>query len=182
MFIPGILISWATFPGVIAHEYAHKKACEMLGVRVYDVEYISGSGGGYVKHESTRNFRQTLGISAAPFVLNSLAAFILYSVAIMILSGQFVINEVDYGNQEGIMLLVAWLALSIGWHAIPSNQDIKNIWREATSKWRSSNLALYSLPLAVFFYIANLLEVFWFDAIYSMALGVMAYVLIFGPP
>lgn len=62
--IPGFLIGWATFPGVIIHEFAHKKSCDWRGIAVRDVDYFSWSGRGYVTHRSPRRFSDTLAISA----------------------------------------------------------------------------------------------------------------------
>lgn len=179
LFIPGFLISWATFPGVVVHEFAHKKACEWRGIRVHEVNYFSLSGGGHVKHRSPRRFSDMLAISAAPFVINTVLAFILYLIAILVWRGADVVSGiVPVGYTMVAALGLGWLALSIGWHSIPSFVDANNIWSGVTKNWRSSNLALFSIPLVGLFYIGNLLAFFWFDAIYSLGIGALAYGLI----
>lgn len=175
MFIPGFLISWATFPGVIIHEFAHKKACEWRGVYVHNVEFFKLSGGGQVTHEIPDRFDDTFAISAAPFVVNTALAFILYLAALVAVYAPASLGALSAETTEPVALIAGWLAISIGWHAIPSRVDANNIWRDAKRNWRSSALAAVALPIAALFYLADLLAFFWFDAIYSLAIGAAAY-------
>lgn len=175
LFIPGFLIGWVTFPGVVIHEYAHKKACEWRNISVHEVNYFSLDGGGYVKHRSPRRFEDTLAISAAPFAVNTVFAFALYLLTFALFGGSTVLGANSAAITEYLALGSGWLAVSIGWHAIPSFGDAGHIWKGASSRWRSSNLALFSLPLVGFFYLGNLLAFFWFDALYSMGIGFVAY-------
>jgi len=175
LFIPGFLIGWVTFPGVVVHEYAHKKACEWRNIPVREVDYFSLDGSGYVKHRSPRRFEDTLAISAAPFAVNTVLAFTLYVLAFSLFEGSSLLSANSAALTEYVALGVGWLAVSVGWHAIPSFGDAGHIWNGASKRWRSSNLALFSIPLVGFFYIGNLLAFFWFDAIYSMGIGFLAY-------
>jgi len=34
--IPGFIITWLTFPGVIIHEFAHKFFCSLTGTKVLE--------------------------------------------------------------------------------------------------------------------------------------------------
>lgn len=177
--IPGFLIGWATFPGVIIHEFAHKKSCDWRGIAVRDVDYFSWSGRGYVTHRSPRQFSDTLAISAAPFVVNTLIAFALYLMAILLLEGGGALSGAFLARFPAYAAVaIGWLAVSVGWHAIPSFTDSGNIWRGVKANWRSSNLALFSIPLVLLFYIGNILAFFWFDAIYSLGIGALAYALV----
>lgn len=64
LLIPGWLISLLTFPGVIIHEWAHKKFCEWLGILVHKVVYFRfGNPAGYVLHEPPKTYKQTFWIS-----------------------------------------------------------------------------------------------------------------------
>lgn len=178
-FIPGFLIGWATFPGVIIHEFAHKKACEWRKMPVRDVDYFSLSGGGYVTHASPRQFSDTLAISAAPFAVNTAIAYVLYTVAFILLENAGALSGGKPSNSTAYAgVAIGWLALSTGWHAIPSFSDSGNIWQGVTTNWRSSNLALFSIPVVILFYIGNLLAFFWFDALYSLGIGALAYALV----
>jgi hypothetical protein len=164
--IPGFLIGWVTFPGIIAHEYAHKRACEWRDVPVTDVQYFSLAGSGYVEHVSPRNRVDTIAISIAPLAINTLLAVALYVVAaLLIVRGQ----TGDMVTTAGVA--VGWVGLSTAWHAFPSRIDTSNIWRAARQEWRDSPVAFLSLPFVPLLYLANLLSFFWFDAIYALALA-----------
>lgn len=178
LFIPGFLIGWATFPGIIIHEYAHEKACHWRNIPVREVNYFSLDGSGYVKHRQPRGFKDTLVVSAAPFVVNTLLAFVLYILCFSLLEGSTFLGGTSATLTQYGALAAGWVALSVGWHAIPSFGDAGHIWRGARKQWRTSNLALFSLPLVVLFYIGNLLAVVWFDALYSIGIGAIAFFLV----
>jgi len=49
IIIPGWLIALVTFPGVILHEYVHKRVAMAVGLQVYKVVYFRiGNPAGYV--------------------------------------------------------------------------------------------------------------------------------------
>lgn len=78
MFIPGWLISLLTFPGVIVHEWAHKKFCDWNGVKVEKVVYFRfGNPAGYVMHEEPKKYNQIFWISAGPLIINSVLTIFL---------------------------------------------------------------------------------------------------------
>lgn len=176
MIIPGFLISWATFPGVIVHEFAHKTACEWRDVRVSDVQYFGLDGGGYVQHRRPSDYRNTLLISTAPFFLNTLLAIGLYALA-----GALVVGIIPFPSDVpsiAVAAFVGWIALSVGWHAFPSSGDTKNIWREVKQHWRRSPLAALFIPVVTFLFVANILRFFWFDAIYALALAGLTWMVL----
>jgi hypothetical protein len=157
--IPGFPIAWVTFPGVIFHEYAHKRACEWRGVPVIDVQYFSFSGGGYVQHGRPRNHVDTIAINIAPLAMNTLLAVVLYVVAFLLF------GLAQAGDTITIIGgVVGWMGLSTAWHTFPSRVDTGNIWRAARQEWRHSAVAFLSLPFVPLLYLANLLSFFWFDA------------------
>lgn len=178
--IPGWLISLLTFPGVIIHEYAHEKMCVRRKVPVYEVCYFRiGNPAGYVKHGRTENFGDTFAISVAPFLINSLVA-ILFSIPLMSLV--FISAESQAIDQSNLglnllALVILWLGISTGMHAIPSSTDAKNIWRHAKQEWRKSIKATLGLPIAAFIYMGDKLRFFWFDAIYAILLMLPAGIL-----
>jgi len=89
------------------------------------------------------------------------------------LAGLIPLLAVD--QQPVVGITVGWLALSVGWHAIPSSGDTGNVWRAVKAHWRSSMLAALLIPVVCLLYVANLLKFLWFDAIYSLSLGAVAY-------
>lgn len=166
--LPGALISLLTFPGVIVHEWAHKKFCEWFDVKVIEVKYFKFNNilsfktgpAGYVIHEEPRNFKQTFWISVGPLVLNSL---------VCVLLGIFA-STVD--SKSGTYLLLLWLGLSVGAHSFPSDHDAKNILERSRHhlKNEGSTMHYLSYPFFTLIWLANKLSFFWFDFIYAILL------------
>jgi len=169
--IPGTLISILTFPGVIVHEFAHKKFCDWFNVKVFAVKYFQfGNPVGYVLHEKTRNYWAVFWISIGPLLINTLSAFI----SALIMSSNF--------SKELWVFFWGWLSISVGMHSFPSNQDVQNILEESKEVIKEGGNILHYLtyPLVFIVYVANLLRFFWIDAIWaifilSLASGVFGY-------
>jgi len=160
VFIPGWLIALLTFPGVILHEYAHKKAVEASGLTVYHVVYFRlGNPAGYVIHEPPYTFRQALAITMAPLLINTLAEVLTLLLLVFIPSTSL------------LGFVVWWLAISFGMHAIPSTEDAKVLWDYSRSNWRYEKKALLGFPIAGIVYLLSLAKVVWADLFY--AIGVM---------
>jgi hypothetical protein len=101
------------FPGVFVHEAAHALACYVCGVKVHRISVHRNSG--MVVHD-TASVRSTLLISLFPLLVGGAAAFFLLHLAK---------TEWSRSLFEGIFL--AWLGISIGFHCLPSVQDVQNI-------------------------------------------------------
>lgn len=166
MFIPGQLISIVTFPGVIVHEFAHMLFCKMRNVAVLDVKYFQvDNPAGYVIHERTDNFTTTFLISMGPFFVNTLLCLLICLPAYMPISYFDVSHPLSY--------FLMWLGVSIGMHAIPSNEDANSIWDQAKTEVKTLNLlAILSFPLVIFIYIFNVLRFIWADLAYGIGIGV----------
>jgi Putative zincin peptidase len=68
-FIPSIIITVITFPGIIVHELAHQLFCRLYKVPVFKVVYFQvESPNGYVIHEKPESKLQTVMISIGPFI------------------------------------------------------------------------------------------------------------------
>jgi len=159
MFIPGILITILTFPGVIIHELGHKIFCNLMGVPVLQVKYFRfGNPAGYVIHEPAKKFSQTFMITVGPFIVNTLLSFLTFVIAV--LSG---------GNY-----LFLWLGASIGMHSFPSTGDAKSLWSESKRHLKHSAFALIGFPFAILIFIGSILSIFWFDLIYAAMLYFLA--------
>ncbi len=161
MFIPGWLISLLTFPGVVVHEWAHKIFCDHLGVRVHKVVYFQfGNPAGYVSHEEPKTYKQTFWISVGPLLVNSIGTVALSFIAANAISG------------SGLWYFLLWLAISVGMHSFPSDHDMEHIHSSSKNAIKNGGSPLYYLafPLVVLIWIANKLRIFWFDAIYAIAL------------
>lgn len=165
MFIPGEFISAITFPGVIVHEAAHMLFCRLSGVAVYDVCFFRfGNPAGYVLHEPIRKFSTALLVCLGPLLVNSL-------LCLLICFPAFIPYRL-YDRSEPLAILLLWLGLSIGMHAFPSTGDAQALWQEAKQALQQHNfLALLAYPLVGLIYLANILSIVWFDAIYAAAIG-----------
>ncbi|HEY9733815.1 MAG TPA: hypothetical protein V6C89_18025 [Drouetiella sp.] len=164
-FIPGFLIAWLTFPGVICHEFAHRLFCDLAKVPVYKVVYFQLSNpSGYVIHGKVPDLKSAFLISVGPFFVNTiLCSLISFSAAIPF----FLLG--DYKSTGAFGMLQIWLAISIGMHAFPSKQDLDNFLQKVvTEKNKFSPLSIASRFMSVSFFLARLASFFWFDAIYAI--------------
>jgi len=173
MIIPGWLISIATFPGVIVHEAAHLVFCRLQKLAVFEVVFFRfGNPAGYVVHEATQNFRSMFLVAMGPFFLNSALCVLFCSAAFLPVR--------EFSVADPIAYFFYWLGLSIGMHAIPSNQDMVGLWRlmPAAAK-RLSPLAIISYPIVALVYLLNIARVFWADLVYGLAIGIWAPLALF---
>lgn len=165
MIIPGFLVSWATFPGVIVHEAAHMFFCRLRNVAVLDLRFFRfGNPAGYVIHEPPQDFTSNFLIAMGPFIINSLLCIAICfpaSIPVMV-----------FDQRDPLSFLLLWLGLSIGMHAFPSTQDASSLWGAARDAASQMNpLAIISFPLIVAVYLANFGAIFWLDYLYGVALG-----------
>lgn len=172
MFIPGIVVSIVTFPGVIVHELAHQLFCRWFKVPVFSVCYFRTQNPvGYVIHEPAEKAYQTLFISVGPFIINTLLCFIIgFSAALQFKFDSA--NIIDY--------ILMYLAISIGAHAFPSTGDASSLWqavvKSKTTSWLSKTLVT---PIVGFIYLGALGSFFWLDIIYAGAVAMgLPYIII----
>lgn len=173
-FIPGEIISILTFPGIIVHEFAHMFFCKLRKVAVFDACYFRvGNPSGYVIHENSTNFVTTFLVSMGPFFINTLLCLLICLPAYM---------PIKFFNIEHpLSYFLIWLGVSIGMHAIPSNQDANNVFQQAKENMKSKNiLAILSFPIVGFIYVFNVLRFLWADLIYGIAIGIGIPSLVFG--
>ena len=155
--IPGWLISIATFPGIIVHEFGHKFFCDQFEVKVLKTCYFRlGNPAGYVLHEETKNFKQAFFIDIGPFIVNNLFAIIAFVFAV---------------NSSEPNLFFIWLGGSFAINSFPSTGDAKALWAN-TKKYSKKNLLLIAIgyPFVIIIYLANILSIIWFDLIWAFIL------------
>lgn len=164
--IIGTLISILTFPGVIVHEWAHKFFCDRANVPVYEVVYFRlGNPAGYVAHAPIVDYKEKFLVSVGPFIVNTLLALCIFLVARLI---DFSLPRLWF--VELAFLIVFWLGLSIGMHALPSRGDAINLWKASKENWRHNYIAMLGFPIVGMIYIADALKMFFFDFIYALVL------------
>jgi len=162
--IPGWLISLFTFPGVIIHEWAHKKFCEWLDVTVHKVVYFRfGNPAGYVLHEPPQLYKQVLWVSVGPLIINSASAIFFSVMASQVIPESF------------LWYVLLWIAFSAGIHSFPSDQDMKHISSRSKDAIKQGGSAFHYLafPFVWLIWISNKLRFFWFDAVYAALLVTM---------
>lgn len=165
MFIPGILISLATFPGVIVHELAHQLFCRLYKVPVFKVVYFQMSNPvGYVLHEEPASKWQSIIISVGPFFVNTiLGALIAFPAAIPVFHLDTA-GPLDY--------LLIYLGVSIAMHAFPSTGDASAIVQAIKQKDTSLWLRIVGYPVVGLIYVGSIGSFFWLDLLYGIGIAV----------
>lgn len=160
--IPGWLISFVTFPGVIIHELGHKLFCDWTNTKVHKVCYFRFSNpAGYVLHERASNLKSAFLISIGPLIFNTI-----------ICSGVTFIAWIMNHNSS-VFYILMWIGISAGMHAFPSNQDASSFLTEVKENKGASFLYFVSVFFALLLKLANLLRFFWFDLIYAIFIGML---------
>lgn len=165
-FIPGILISILTFPGVIVHEAAHQLFCRICRVPVYKVCYFQfANPNGYVIHERISNPFKNFLICFGPFLINTvIGAIIVFPASIDVIEFQ------NYTNP--LSLILVWLGVSILMHSFPSTGDAKSLY-ESVIKNQSVNFFVKAifLPFIGLIYLGAFGSVVWLDFLYAIGVG-----------
>jgi hypothetical protein len=159
-YIYGFLFNIVTFPGQIFRVLAYRFMCDLLKVKVYEVDYFKGN----LVHGPVANLRKAFLISIAPLFLNTLLCVVLTFPAVF----PFLIED------STVMwpIFLAWLGLSLGVHAFPQRKVIESFIDSVDGA--PSRGVFYAL-CRTFGYImtfVNFLRHFWFDLIYAIAVAV----------
>jgi len=168
MIIPGFIVSWITFPGVIVHELAHKIFCHLTGTRVVQVCYFRlGNPAGYVIHEQPTSVWKHILIGIGPFFLNTILGLVLGLMALALKHAM---------HQENFAFgLLVWLAISIAMHSFPSSGDAKSIWRAVWERQSPILAKIVASPLVAVIFIGAIGSIFWLDLAYG-------FLIVFGVP
>ncbi|WP_137289400.1 metalloprotease family protein [Natronorubrum halophilum] len=179
-------VQLASIPGIVVHEFAHKKACDLVGVPVLEVVYFRfGTPSGYVRHTQPDRYRESFVISVAPFLVNtvvSMAAFLGLAALVTAVGTEGappgeLLAAIWTASRETLALAVVlcWLGLSVGMQAFPSTGDANTLWTRSRSEWRRSPVVLLAVPFVLVIYVANLLSWLWADVLYAVGLGIVAF-------
>ena len=124
----GLAMHFITIPGSFFHELAHQLACYIVGHKVLEVRYIvrdSPTFAGYVRHQGPPGAARHLFIGIAPLLMG--AAIWGGSLAL----GQYLLGDGYVGPWEAAALLAAaWITANATYHALPSPQDMENVFRQ----------------------------------------------------
>ncbi|MBP9764907.1 DUF3267 domain-containing protein [Candidatus Babeliales bacterium] len=127
--IPGELIAFLTFPGVIIHEIAHRFFCDMYKVKVFAANYfnIGSKTAGYVIHENTTNHSGTATflIATGPLWINSILGSLILLPNMLIENTPYDLPYYTSSVMTNFIFTVnSWIGYSILFHAIPSQKDL----------------------------------------------------------
>ena len=127
-----IIMRWLTWPGSFFHELAHQLACYVVGHKVLEVRYIirndPNNVAGYVRHEGPPGIGKHLLIGIAPLLMG-LAVWAAYIGLAAYLTG-----DRSLGLTDTLILIGATLvAANAAYHALPSPQDMGNVFRQPFS-------------------------------------------------
>lgn len=122
-----LFLSYATFPGIIAHEFAHAWACRKMGIHIERICYLRfGNPMGYVLHERPASAIQHILVATAPFFVSSILALSISFAACL-----FNRSSLPPETRDMVTLLAVWLSFSTALHAFPSSGDADALWKEA---------------------------------------------------
>lgn len=163
-FIPGVVISVITFPGVIIHELAHQLFCRLFKVSVFDVCYFrTQNPSGYVIHEAPRKPIHTILIGVGPFFINTIIG------ALVTLSASIPIIKFKAGLPLDYVLM--WLGVSIAMHAFPSTGDAKNILEASKNKDLNIFIRILAKPIVWLIYIFAFGSIAWLDLLFGVGVA-----------
>lgn len=167
-FIPGVVISAVTFPGVIVHELAHAIFCKLLRIPIYDAKFFQLSNPcGYVVHEPTDKPLKSLLISVGPFLVNTILGAV-----IMLPASITLIKFREPGNF--LTLLLGWLGISILMHAFPSTGDAEALISSVLKNDQVNFLfKVITFPFIIAIYIGAFGSVVWLDALYALGVSMV---------
>jgi len=165
MIIPGFIITWLTFPGVIIHELAHKLFCHLTGTCVKAVCYFRfGNPAGYVIHDLPSSPWKHLLIGFGPLIVNTVLGL---TIALMTLPLKPAVGQTSW-----LFISLMWLAISVAMHSFPSTGDAKSIWNGIWKQPSSIITRFIGTPLVGLIYIGALGSFFWLDLIYGISICV----------
>lgn len=178
--IPGFLISFITFPGVMMHELGHQLACWISKVCVFRVQYFKFDMkvAGFVEHERTENPWKSLLITYGPFLFNTILGTLLVFPFAMFR----VLNDTRFVFPIWARLLIyvlAYFGVSCLANAFPSSQDAKNLFNGVLKNKDVSIIAkIVIAPFMCIIYVCSLAKFFWFDFIFAFGVPELIYAII----
>jgi hypothetical protein len=158
--IPGFIITWLTFPGVIVHEFAHKFFCSLTGTKVLQVCYFRfGNPAGYVIHENPATVWQHILIGIGPLFVNTGLGLLIGMCAIPFKQ-----------SSSPVFGALMWLAVSIAMHSFPSTTDAKSIWKAVWHQEAPISARAVGTPLVGLIFLGAAGSIVWLDLIYGVAI------------
>lgn len=165
-----VYLIW-TFPGIVIHELAHKEFCRYYQIPVKEVCYFQlDDPAGYVIHARPRRYIPAFMISIAPVFVNTGIAFVggmLFAVLLLPFDGVLVLLDSPIEMLLGAFV-AAWIGISTGVHALPSDQDAREIWSQTKENWYNP-LVLVVIPIVTVIVLLNRLRQFHIHTLGGLA-------------
>lgn len=166
MIIPGFIVTWLTFPGVVVHELAHKLFCHWTGTRVIEVCYFRfGNPAGYVIHEPPRSVWRHILIGVGPLFVNTVLGFL---IGLLLLP----LKHAGGDSSAFLLMIVMWLAVSVAMHSFPSTGDARSIWSGIWARGAPVGARLAGTPIVGLIYLGAIGSVVWLDLLYGVGVVV----------
>ncbi len=169
IIIPGFLVAWLTFPGIIVHEFAHALFCRLTRTKVHEVCYFRfGNPAGFVRHDPPTSVWKQLLIAGGPFIINSIAGFV-----IGLLAFKFIMPHKDWSV---LRFIAGWLTVAVGMHAFPSRPDAVSVWQALWGKDAGKvpvAARIVGTPIAAIMYLGALFAVAMVDVVYGAVVGLL---------
>lgn len=150
MIIRGEFIALISFPGVILHEIAHRFFCDLFDIPVFHVNYFnmeSTTNAGHVIHQKTDNIRHAFFIGVGPLIINSIVCILLtfpYAMTYT-LDAQISNSYISF-----LYSFLGWVGFSAGFHAVPSNADVENLFDMTETISGGILIGVLTLAVSVF--------------------------------
>jgi len=162
------LLTVLTFPGIIAHEFAHAWACRRLGIRVEKICYLRfGNPPGYVLHARPSSALQHTLIAVAPFFVSTLLA-----LAFSFFACIMAVSQLPPETRVILSLSGVWLGFSLALHAFPSSGDADALWDDVKCPQIGIFSKLLLLPVVGIIRLTQTGTRYWLDILF--ALGIVA--------
>jgi len=160
------ILSYITFPGVIAHEFAHAWACRRMGIRIHKICYLRfGNPLGYVLHDAPAYAIQHILVAVAPFFVSTVL-----SVALSLSACAIARYAHIYELRDILVILAVWCSFSFALHAFPSSGDGDALWDDVRSPDISLLAKLLLVPVVAVIRLALLGNRIWLDAMFAVAI------------
>ena len=163
--IPGFIICWITFPGVVVHELAHALFCRWFGVEIYEVKFFQfatgmGQPSGYVRHGVVTSPTKHILIAVGPFFVNTILGGLIGAPA--------AIPILRFSHTDPVGMLLIWLGVSIAMHSFPSTGDAKSITWVLKQPTTPRLTKVWATPIVWLIYLGAAASIVWADVIWGI--------------
>jgi hypothetical protein len=170
MLIPGFLIAFLTFPGVIVHTLIQQLVCALFQIPVLEVTYYTLKGESSLQYENPNSPWVKLLICIAPLFGNSLIGFLIAAPASFVA----LLGAPANASQPYLFLnyFMIWLGVAIAAHAFPKLGSATNLWEELKRPGQSPLFAVVGYPVVGLAVVLAGISVVWADFIYAVLLTI----------